>query len=97
MSTAFCMVLMWPLFLLVSDPSWSYGQNVGHRGHNTKQAQLQRGWGRHEEDCWEEEEAPPIGAADIAGGRRRRRRKRSRGRGGGGAGGCLWELFPDEE
>ena len=91
-------VFMWQPFLVVSDPSWSYGQNVGHRGHNAKQAQLQRGWGRHEEDCWEEEEAPPIGAADIAGGRRRRRRrKRSRGRGSGGTGGCLWQLFPDEE
>ena len=79
---------------------------MGHRGYNTKQAQLQRGWGRgrHEEDCWEEEEAPPIGtaAADIASGRRRRRKRSGgRGRGGGGGGrgtgGCLWELFPGEE
>ena len=67
-------------------------QGVGHRGHSTKLGQLNRGWGRYEDDCWEEEEAPPIGS-----GGGRRRRKRSRGRGGGrGGSGCLWELFPDE-
>ena len=68
---------------------------MGQRGHGTKQGQLHRGWGRHEDDCWEEEEAPPIGSGG-GGGRRRRKRSRGRGGGGRGGGGCLWELFPDE-